>query len=339
MSIYFQRERRNTELTIPTNEMVSFDIPIASSQTIPQPDNPNDPLPLPEADFFYHSNGSIDLFRASTFIAGWNIASVAGMSTDGQAFQLKKRDYEAEASDPLAGEIWIPIANGTSAFKISSSSGFAIILVSEAEILAYNKATIALFNVSNDTVKLSRHSQTKAGILLFGIGPVDADIINLYQFVNELFEFISYSDVHVFNANYYPFYLPQSGTGNNPNPSELIPLTPGYSPSDRHYQIGVIWSGYTYNFWFISPNNSRTLVIESGKQILLSANDFEPLSWYQGQTTYGTAWINSNGSYKLIPIMFDSTGIYTNIGNRETQVSNIKFTQTLILTPPNPPIP
>jgi len=335
MSIYFQRERRDLEDVIEVDGKVLFDVPIQSSESLPvdDPDNPSPSPLIPDPDFQYHPDGSIDLFRASTFIAGWNFSGLTGMSTDGQVFQLKKRDYEAEALDPQAGEIWEVVGNSTNAFKVSAFSGMTILLVSEHEILDYGKATVALFNESDAPVILSRHPHTKAGILLFGIGPVDSDITNLYRYVRELYEFISYSDIYIYNAYSYPFYYPTSGTGNNPSPATIIPLN--QSPHTRHYQIGVIWSGFTYNFWLIAPTNHAGFTIPNNQDIFfLRAQDFEPLQWYQGQTTYGTLWID-DGSYTAFPIKLDNRGIYINLSKQMPGVMNMKFTQTLILTPPD----
>jgi len=338
MSIYFQRERKNLEQSIDADGIVLFDVAIQSSETTPLAEDPLDP-PLPsEADFDYHQDGTIDIFRASTYIVGWNLSSVSGMSTDGQVFQLKRRDYEAEELDPLAGEVWTAIGSGTSAFKMSASSGMSTLLISEQEIHDHGKATIALFNISDAPIKLSKHPHAKAGILMFGIGPIDSDITDIYRYVQELYEFISYSDVYIYTTKMSPFH---SGVG--PAGGTQVPLSS--SPSHQgSYQVGVIWSGYTYNFWLISPDpNTRSISLPANvKTYLLQTSDFEPLGWYQGQTTFGTMWcLGSNGNYTPLPVMFDHDGIYvTPTNNSFSSLANVKFTQTLILTPPNSsPIP
>jgi len=252
MSVYFQRERKNLDQVIDADGIVLFDTPIASSESFPTPADPNDPsLSIPQPDFEYQQDGTIDIFRESVYMVCWHTASVAGMSTDGQVFQFKKRDYEAEALDPLAGEIWVGLGSGTSAFKVSSSAGFTTFPVSEQELNDFDKATVALFNTSNAAIKLSLHPHSKSGIIIFGVGAIDTDITNLYRYVNELYEFISYSDVHIFNCYGAPFYL----NGPNPNPSDLIDLD--HSPDVNHYQVGIIWSGYTYNFWLITTKSCR----------------------------------------------------------------------------------
>ena len=344
MSVYFQRERRNLEQVIDAEGIVLFDTPIASSESRPTPADPDDPLPMPIPDFEYQLDGTIDIFRESVYMVCWNTASVAGMSTDGQVFQLKKRDYEAETLDPLAGEIWTELGSGSAAFKASASVGFTTFRVSEQELIDFDKATVALFNTSNDAIKLSRHPHSKSGIIIFGVGAIDTDISRLYRYINELYEFITYSDIHIFNCYSNPFYL----NGPNPNPSKQIPLD--HSPDTNHFQMGVIWSGYTYNFWLISPENGTTnprLLSFSQNVVyrLLRSEDFDPLTWYQGQATFGTVWCDSGNSttstFTAIPVMIDHSGLYIKPTTSMNNIRNMKFTQTLILTPPdpNPPTP
>jgi len=338
MSLYFQRERRSLDDAILADGKVLFEGSIQSSLTMPESD-PEDPTPvLPEPDFEYHADGTIDVFRASTFIVAWNLATATGLSSDGQTFELRKRDYEAEAIDGSGNEIWVPIASGAAHFKIAPSATQTLLLVTMEEIVAYGKASIALFNNSNHTVILNKHPHPKAGILIFGIGPVDSDITNLYRYVNDLYEFISYSDVHIYTCRDAPFYL------------STRPGTPGgrveldHTPDDYQYQIGVIWSGFTYNFWLIAPNNPRNDTLNQTRMYLLRADDFvldngeKPLTWYQGQVTFGTLWV-ARGGYNPIPVMFDNTGIYFDYTSTTTNVTNMKFTQTLILSPPEPVLP
>lgn len=336
MSIYFQRERKHESQLVEAGEKVLFDVSIRSSETIPGVEENQAPLP-PEPDFEYHADGTVDLFRASTFIVTWSVATSTGLATDGQTFQLRKRDYEAEVSAVSAEEIWVPVGDGHGTFKTHSNTAMTIVLVSEAEIKHFEKATIALFNVADDDVVLTHHNHSKAGIVIFGIGPVDSDISDLYTFVQELYSFISYSDVHVYNCSNSPFFdSSHAGAG----AGVLVPLS--NSPDTYHYQVGVIWSGYTYNFWLISPNHPnpaspRTISFPSGnKTYLLRSSNFEPLGWYQGQATFGTMWcLGSNGNYTPLPVMFDTTGIYVEPTNNSfSSLSNVKFTQTLILTPP-----
>ena len=338
MSLYFQRERKNLTNSIAADGIVLFDVSLANSETTPLTD-PGHPPAIPEPDFAYNEDGTIDIFREANYMVCWQTASVTGMATDGQAFQLKKRDYEAEKLDPLAGEIWIPLGSSAAAFRVSSSTGFSIVKVSTDELDEFAKATIALFNISNNSIKLSRHEHTKAGIIIFGVGAIDADISNLYEYIEELYSFITYSDVHIFNAYSAPFYL----GGTNPTPAQQVTLD--HSPDPNHYQVGIIWSGNTYNFWLISPSNQRSITINNGTTYyLLRAQDFvdehgeRPLQWYQGQTTYGSIWIN-DGSYRLLPVMLDNTGIYIQPTSNINGIINIKFTQTLILTPPASNIP
>jgi len=334
MAMYFQRARLAVQDTIGVDQQIRFDIPIRSSQTLPYIEDLTTPA-VPEDDFAYHDDGSIDIFRGSTYIVAWNIATLTGMATTGQTFELRKRDYDAELLNPTVGEIWTPVSQGTAAYQLSASQGNAVLLVSELEILAHGRATVALFNAADAPVKLSHHPHQKAGIVLFGIGPVDSDISNLYNYVQDLYSFVSYSDVFIFNASSAPFY--NTTVAGSPAGAQ-VPLN--QSPHTNNYQVGVIWSGYTYNFWLISPTNNASMTINGNKHMILDAEHFiddkgrTPLKSYQGQTTFGSLWLLENGSYKLYPVMLDNTGIYIQIGSQTNGVANAKFTQTLILIPP-----
>ena len=343
MSIYFQTERKNTHPPVGSQQIVTFDVPIHLSESLDTSVTPATTSP----DFLYHADGTIDIYRASTFVVVWNIATTTGHSTDGQSFELRKRDYTAEALNPLGGEVWVPVSSGTAAYKLSPAQGNTILLVTATEIITHGKATVALVNATNAALKLNIHPHTKAGLVIFGIGPVDTDITDLYNYVQDLYSFISYSDVHIYRAYDVPFYYRAgASTTPNPNPAVIIPLSD--SPDTNfHYQIGVIWSGYTYNFWLISSEPARTsnFTLSSGRTYyLLRAEDFvtvngdKPLTWYQGQATFGTLWIDS-GNYVAMPVILDNTGIYVEMHNNITNIVNAKFTQTLILTPPVSPLP
>ena len=342
MAMYFQRSRLAVQDTVGVNQTVSFDIPMHSSQTLPYVEDLGTPA-VPEDDFAYENDGSIHIFKGSTYIVAWNIAALTGMATDGQVFELRKRDYAAEAASPSPDvPIWVPVTVGTAAYNLSASQGNGVLLVSEQEIRTHGRATVALFNAANAPIKLSHHPQQKAGIVIFGIGPVDSDITNLYGYVHDLYDFIQYSDVFVFNASSTPFYstaIPNPTDPGNPyGMGAHVPLT--LSPHTSNYQVGVIWSGYTYNFWLISPSNSRSISVSGGVHMILDAEHFiddlgrKPLKSYQGQTTFGSIWMLESGSYKLYPVMLDNTGIYINIGSTTNNITNAKFTQTLILIPP-----
>lgn len=348
MSTFFQRSRRYIESVVGVGEKLRFDVPLNHSESLPHPENLSNPG-TPEPDFDYHDDGRIDLYRASTYIVAWQVATLTGHATTGQCFELRKRDYDV--ADENAPGAWVAVGEAAAAQLVSPSHGNTLLLVGMEEISTYGKATVALFNTADAPVKLSHHPHSKAGILLFGIGPVDSDITNLYTYVQDLYAFIEYSDVYIYRANQYPFYYPTSGTADNPSPGTLITLNPGdpnSSPEPRHFQIGVIWSGYTYNFWLISPAPPRGggfSLANNRDYLLLAATDFVigtdssgnpicPLTWYQGQETYGSMWLDLGNGYDIIPIILDSTGIRLRTGRQINGVMNAKFTQTLILSPP-----
>jgi len=104
--------------------------------------------------------------------------------------------------------------------------------------------------------------------------------------------------------------------------------------------VSVINVGHTFNFWGSgsivgSPsltNNTVYYIINQS----VATSMIPELTWYQGDSTIGTLWIEIPGVTAVynFPLRFDATGIYF----RTTQaVNNIipgtlfKFTQALIL--------
>jgi hypothetical protein len=79
-------------------------------------------------------------------------------------------------------------------------------------------------------------------------------------------------------------------------------------------------------------NNGQTYYIALASQ-------FPELSFYQGDTTIGTMWVETPGGIVYtLPLRFDATGIYF---RPDTQITNLpigttfKFTQALILVDPS----
>ena len=101
---------------------------------------------------------------------------------------------------------------------------------------------------------------------------------------------------------------------------------------------GVIYSGYTYNFWGIGMLDHQQTLINGTTYYLITASQFLPLTYYSGEATLGTLWIEPpGGAIQTMPIRFDATGIYF---RPSTQLTNLpigttfKFTQALILVAP-----
>jgi len=101
---------------------------------------------------------------------------------------------------------------------------------------------------------------------------------------------------------------------------------------------GVIHSGFTYNFWGIGALDHVQTLTNGATYYLIRANQYEPLSYYQGEPTLGTLWIDEPGSaIRTMPIRFDASGIYFIPTTQLTNLSvgtTFKFTQALILVTP-----
>ncbi|MCL2675434.1 MAG: hypothetical protein FWE84_02430 [Firmicutes bacterium] len=110
------------------------------------------------------------------------------------------------------------------------------------------------------------------------------------------------------------------------------------NPSLSGLGIGVIYAGFTYNFWGIGALDHQQTLTNGNIYYLITSAQYPPLTYYQGDTTIGTLWIETPAhTVYSFPIRFDATGIYF---RPDTQLTNLpvgttfKFTQTLILVQP-----
>ena len=83
---YIQRES-NFDASVASGAVVKFNSPIALSQTGASP------------DFVYQSDGSIDILQAGDYTVYWYVAGMAGQSSVGQSYLLKKFDYSLSSPD------------------------------------------------------------------------------------------------------------------------------------------------------------------------------------------------------------------------------------------------
>jgi len=307
MVFYLQREC-NSETAIPGNSIVKFDTPIALSKSGSS---------VPAEDFQYQSDGSIDIVRPGTYAVFWHVTGMTGFAADGQSYGLKKLAYDASTPD------WALLAGTSDHIKNSSAPGGCIVIVSEEEISRHGKATVALFNTADAAIQLTPFSP-KAGILIFGldlhsiestISGIDREIINLFQQLQDIEEFVHLSDV-----------------------TEIWSLLPALSGLGA----AVITSGYTYNFWGIGTLNHQQTLNMGERYYLIESDRYLPLTHYQGNSTISTLWIETLGPSPAIyslPIRFDASGIYF---TPDATYSNLpagttfKFTQALILVSPDP---
>ncbi|MCL2382835.1 MAG: hypothetical protein FWC79_01355 [Oscillospiraceae bacterium] len=291
---YIQRERKEIDNKIQVESLVEFDVEIALSKS--EVKNKNEELIL-EADFNYNEEGSIDILRAGVFTISWFVTQMTGLSKNGQSFHIQKVDYDVDADE------WVRIAGGSSHAKNSSSSGFAIVDVSEAEITLHGKATIGLFNASNASAKLTHHAHAKAGISVTGL-----NVKNIYERIESIQSFIDWSDV----TNVMHSTNTLRGIG-----------------------AGVIHSGFTYNFWGIGSLDHQQTLSSGSTYYIITSDDYPPLKLYQGDSAaVATLWIQAGGTLYTEPLRFDEKGLYFTASN---QMSNLPigttfcFTQALIL--------
>ena len=302
MTYYLQREC-NLGTTISSNAIIRFDTEIALSET---------PSLTPSEDFQYQEDGSIHIMRAGTYTVFWYTSCMTSQSTVGQSFTLKKLDYDAPSIN------WLPVVGTGSHIKVSQVPGFAIVVISEDEINEHGKATIALFNTA-DTSKEFTFFTPKAGILVFGfdLDSVEAQMTNIADEITSIFDNLQRIEDFV----------------NLSSVTEMWALLPELSGLG----VAVIHSGYTHNFWGIGTLNHQQTLNSGEVYYLVASSQYEPLTYYQGDSTIGTLWIETpspSTSVYSFPIRFNATGIYF---IPDTTYQNLppgtafKFTQALIL--------
>jgi len=144
------------------------------------------------------------------------------------------------------------------------------------------------------------------------VSVLEKEIINIHNEIIRIESFIYLSDVE-----------------------EVWSLTPAM----MGLGAGVIHSGFTYNFWGIGVLDHVQTLTNGSTYYLVTAAQYEPITYYQGEPTLGTLWIDAPGSaIRTMPIRFDETGIYF---IPTTQLTNLpigtsfKFTQALILVTPD----
>ena len=300
---FLQSERKITDI-VETDSIVDFDTLLTVSET------------SGVEDFFCRVGGTIDVLRPGVFFVHWNIVSMAGLADNGHIFELKKFDFD----DTLT---WVSVAGAASHFKTSVVPGFCIFEVTQDELDTYGRAAIAIFNISAGDVSLTSVDYAKAGLLIFGLGSNDLEyklsliekqIVNIYEEIHEIKNFINLSDVT---------YIWSTMT-------QL-----------RGLGAGVIHSGYTYNFWGIGALDHVQTLNNSTVYMLITSDQCPELKWYHGESIIGTLWIETpTGNVSSMPIRFDDIGIYftptSNMSNLPIGTT-FKFTQALILVPPQAP--
>jgi len=312
MAYYFQRER-NLEDVISNGSIVKFNTPITVSESDIEPSTD---------DFNYNDDGTIDILRPGVYIIFWFVAQMTGLATDGEAFGLKKFNYDEQILE------WVPLAGAVSHVKISSTFGFGTVDVTDAEIETFEKVTVALFNVSNNDAKLTSHAHAKSGILITG-----QDDLTLKKRIEELESRVTYLEKSVTEL-YEQVYCIEEFI-------RLSTVTEMWSPTIELSGSGaaVIYSGVTYNFWGTGALDHQQTLNNMTTYYLITSDQYTNLTYYQGEATIGTLWIETPfGENYALPIRFDNTGIYFTPNIQLTNLpigTTFKFTQSLILVSPD----
>jgi len=260
---------------------------------------------IAEGAIDYQQDGSIDITQFGVYIVTWFTAGMVGFATNGQLYQIKKYDYAA--SD------WSEIVGASNHIKNSSTIGFAIINVTEAEINEYGKATIALFNSADANIKLSFFNP-KAGILIYGanfrcidtkIFYIEENLLSIANHIDGLEQFLTVSEV-----------------------TEIWSETPEL----LGLGVAVISIGNSYNFWGIGMLDSDQVLDPGNNYYLIGSYQFSKLSFYRGSRTTGTLWIEDPilGLMRY-PLRFDATGIYFVPSSTMNLSSGTQFSFTLLL--------
>jgi hypothetical protein len=292
MVYYLQREC-NFDEAVSSEGVVRFDTELAISD---------------EGDFVCRDDGTVDIMQAGTYVVLWYITAMTGKSTVGQGYELRKVDYSKSP-------IWESVAGSTNHIKVSQTSGFAILVISQSEIDDFGKATVAVFNTADAEAVLTNFTP-RAGLLIYGsdfeelsdkFRDIDEEITEIADQADALEEFVRSSEV----------------TELQTQSSDLSGLG-----------VEVTKSGCVYNFRGIGSLNHQQGLLSGHTYRLLEAGQFTPMYTYQGDATVGTLWIETPSSdvYSL-PLHFD-TGIYftANIDYPNLPVGTIfRFTQSLIL--------
>ena len=261
-------------------------------------------------DVYYQPDGSITIVRRGTYIVAWFAAGMHGFATNGQFFQLKKQR-------PGTSQ-WEVVAGTSNHSKVSITSGYAVINVTEEEVAEYNGVTLALFNAADAEIKLSLFN-SNASILIFG-----AD----FKCIDTRLKTIGYELADIDNHMqelHDALYL-----------SDIVEIW-SQTPELLGLGTAVIRIGFNYNFWGIGALDAPQVLDAGTVYYLAKSSQYTPLTYYQGDSTFGTLWIETpNGSATKYPIRFNSTGIYIVPDSQLALPAGTRFlfTRLLILVEP-----
>lgn len=154
---YFLHIERTLSDTIPQNANVKFDSILKESKTLQDDGNT-------ENDFIFSQDGSeIGIRRLGTYAIQWYLSQMTGLSTNGQVYQLQTKDENGN---------WIYLGDGTNHLKVSASSGFGVLDVTET-LLTQDEDQIVWIRLQNsgtDPVSLSSRHRTKGALVIYSLG-------------------------------------------------------------------------------------------------------------------------------------------------------------------------
>ena len=154
---YLQTEFLNSGITtsaiIPAGDAIPFDHPLNTSTAIEYDDQ----------------TAQFTIKMAGAWLVNWFVAQQTGLSHEGSNFGVAIYNPITDESDPDHPGLQAPnIVVGSGHVKISPTSGFTIINVTDADIKE-GGVVFELQNVSSHDAALSTRTQVKAGLAVFGV--------------------------------------------------------------------------------------------------------------------------------------------------------------------------
>lgn len=154
---YLQIELKDVSISgappmVGAGENIKFDNVLSASSY----DSPTGPL---QSIVYDEDTGLFGIKRAGVYLVNWFVSQQTGLSVQGSNFGV--------VIDPETTDTRIIVGSGH--VKISPSSAFAIISVTEEEAGRPSGKQFALQNVSSHDAALSERNHVKAGLSVFGI--------------------------------------------------------------------------------------------------------------------------------------------------------------------------
>ena len=362
-------ERHKDEIIMP-NSIVIFDADINRSLSLRPP--------LGAKDFKITKEGHIKFYTAGTYVVRWQTTQMTGMSSDGDYFELKYRDWDdddepwksfyaphSHVSDARSVPIYVGVDDVAISFDPNSCSvgpgGYIIENTCSLIIPEPQTYTIALWNTSNESIKLSPYNHVKASILIFGVPHLQNEIDP---------DTGTKAEVEKLRIGLDTYELEKTVADLTPRIKRILAIN--QIQDDAIFQIADILQKFVLDYtsyYEMKPEETResfikdltihvnvqgfahhfsisgiiaTSVLAEEKIMIIdateSASGYFPLSRYLGDPTispchYEQTNFGSSNADMWMPIYFDDSGIYLLNPPQEALESGSKlaFNQTLIL--------